>query len=199
MQSSYHNQKGFTLMEIVVATAIFAGTVTLMLDLFGTALKTNRRVQALRQVTQGTRTFTEVLTRQIRNGRIDYQSTNVNCASSNYASANNQSLAIINASEEKICFYYSASDQSVYMSKTSGSATFVEAINPSNFTIKATTFRFIVRPSTNAKPSGPPYPGVQPVVTITAEFMVSLNATETPTTIPYQTTISTDVYDIPHT
>ena len=186
-------------MEIVVATAIFAGTVTLMLDLFTSALRINRRVQGLRQVAQGTRNFTDTLTREIRNGRVDYNSFNNNCLSNNYSSTANQGLGLINFAGEEICFYYvntTQQPQQLILSKRVGSSIIQETINPSNFRIKPDTFRFIVRPTRD--PAAAPYDGIQPMVTIFAEFEVTINSKEPPVLIPYQTTISTDVYDIPH-
>src|SRR6476660_3667458 len=98
------SQRGFTLIEILVSTAIFVVVVAAMLSLFNYTLKINRRVKSLREVAQGTRTFTETLTREIRNGRIDYSSWTDNCTASNYASADNQSLAILTRSGDRLCF-----------------------------------------------------------------------------------------------
>ena len=184
-------------MEVIVATAIFAGTVTLSLGLFTQALKINRRVQALRLVSQNTRNFTEVLVREVRNGRVDYGSANPNCDALNYATANNQSLALIDYAGDQLCFYYKSSDQTLYLSKKTGNTVVEEPINdPVKFKIKSGSFRFIVRPTTD--PTVAPYNETQPLVTILAEFEVPMGAGEQPSTIPYQTTISTDVYDIPN-
>ncbi len=197
MKSLRKNQKGFTLMEIVVATTIFAGTVTLMLGLLTSALRINRRVEGLRQVAQGSRNFTEMLTREIRNGRIDY-STFSNCNPNNYISPSNQTLAISTFAEEKICFYLDPTNQELMMSKVVNGSLLTSSINPQNFKIKPDSFRFIVRPKTNPDTGSAPYNGVQPIVTIYAVFETKLNETELPTQLPYQTSIATDVYDIPH-
>lgn len=188
------SQAGFTLMEIVVSTAIFAVVVSAMLVLFTNTLNINRRVQATRQVSQGTRNFTEMVAREIRNGRVDYASDNANCNSSKYTFDDNQSLAIINKAGERLCFYISASDSSLMVSK--GAVT--EKVNPPHFYIKPSTFHFIIRPKTDPSPgSSGTNPGIQPFVTILAEFYYQGNAGENPLLIPYQTSISTDIYDIP--
>lgn len=195
------NQKGFTLVEIVVATAIFAGTVTLLLGMFTSALRINRKVQGLRQVAQGTRHFTETFTREIRNGRVDYASNDSQCSASNYGSSGNQSLGVVNFAGEEICFYYDNSDGEGLLrmrKRLEGSNTVDDVVNPNNFKIRPETFRFIVRPTTDPAPESPPFNGTQPSVTILAEFEVTVNPSEPPTVIPYQTTISTDIYDIPH-
>jgi prepilin-type N-terminal cleavage/methylation domain-containing protein len=66
------NQQGFTLVEIIVATTIFAIVGTAMTVLFDYTLKINRRTEAMRQATQAVRTFAEGLVKQIRNGQIYY-------------------------------------------------------------------------------------------------------------------------------
>jgi type II secretory pathway pseudopilin PulG len=63
---------GFTLMEIVVSTTIFAFVSVAMMTMFNYTLKINRRSEALRQATQGMRNFVEYLVKEIRNGEIDY-------------------------------------------------------------------------------------------------------------------------------
>ncbi len=195
--SHLNHQGGFTLMEIIVATAIFAGTVTLSLGLFSQALRINRRVQALRLVAQNTRTFTEVLVREIRNGRIDYSSFDSHCDPINYTTGVTQSVGLINFAGDQECLYYDFSAQTLYLSKKSGDNTVQEPINdPLKFKIKPDTFRFVVRPMTD--PTVVPYNETQPLVTILAQFEVPLGAGEQPILIPYQTTISTDVYDIPN-
>lgn len=185
-------QQGFTLAEIVVATTVFAIVVTSILALFNFVLKINRQVQATRQVAQGSRNFTEVLSREIRNGQIDYNSNQ--CDSSSYPKDDNQQLGIVSFNGDKLCFYLDAQTGLLYLERNSGSQFTTEVVNPPNFTIDPSTFRFIVRPTTD--PWGVSNQGVQPMVTVLAQFEVFKGGADE-TIIPYQTTISTDVYDIP--
>jgi prepilin-type N-terminal cleavage/methylation domain-containing protein len=196
-ESKQNSELGFTLMEILVATAIFTVVVSAMLVLFNNTLQINRRVQSLRQVSQGTRNFTEMISREIRNGRIDYASANRNCDSANYTNPENQSLAIINKAGERICFYLQQSDESLYISKDGATDSIVEKINPPNFLVLHKRFRFIVLPQTDPNPGGTQFPGIQPMVTILATFSYQPPSGETAVEIPFQTTISTDIYDIP--
>ena len=121
-------------MEIVVATTIFAGTVTLMLTLFNYTLQINRRVQAMRQVAQGTRNFTETIAREIRNGRIDYDVATMDpaCNPNGYGSIENTSLGLVNVAGEKVCFYFdqnaSPSGGALYISKSGGGETVREVV-----------------------------------------------------------------------
>ena len=79
---------GFTLMEIVVSTTIFAFVSVAMMALFNYTLKINRRSEALRQATQGMRNFVEYLVKEIRNGEIDYAIVNGNTVASGVWPAN---------------------------------------------------------------------------------------------------------------
>ncbi|MCL5774789.1 MAG: hypothetical protein M1333_01090 [Patescibacteria group bacterium] len=79
---------GFTLMEIVVSTTIFAFVSVAMMAMFNYTLKINRRSEALRQATQGMRNFVEYLVKEIRNGEIDYGIVNGNTIASGVWPAN---------------------------------------------------------------------------------------------------------------
>lgn len=193
-----NNQSGFTLVEIIVSTAIFTVVVAALLTLFNSTLSINRRVQAQRQVSQGTRNFTEMIAREIRNGRIDYASENSNCDRNNYKNEDNQSIALINKEGERLCFYLDASERALYVSNDSNESYAPEKINPPYFFINPSTFRFIVRPTVDPDQGpGNSNPGIQPFVTILAEFTFQQSHGQSLVVIPYQTSISTDVYDIP--
>ena len=206
-------QSGFTLIEVIVSTAIFVLVVAAMLTLFDYTLKVNRRVQALREVAQGTRTFAETLTREIRNGRIDYDAGTwaVECDAENYtedsATAFHKSLALISRAGDKLCFYFDTNgtpavdtDDSFKLKKQTPNGTITATVfQSSRFRVVPSTFRFIVVPETDPKvDGGSGYPGLQPYVTIIAQFEMNINDITGPTKLNYQTTISTDVYDIPH-
>lgn len=202
-QSTKHNKSsGFTLIEIIVATAIFVTVITVILALFNYVLQINRRVQAIRQVAQGSRAFTEILSREIRNGRIDYSQTTGNCNASNYTNFVNQSLAIITADGTQSCIYLVDGASQGYPGygylyierRNQGGVVSQELVNPPNFSIDPTTFRFMVRPTTN--PFATPAPGVQPTVSIMAQFIIFPGQPDEQI-IPYQTSISSDVYNIP--
>ncbi|MEZ4180633.1 MAG: type II secretion system protein [Candidatus Doudnabacteria bacterium] len=190
---------GFTLIEIIVATTIFVITVSAILVLFGFVLRTNREVQINRKAAQSIRNFTEVLAREIRNGKIYYGTAGTDCATGNYSQSTNQTLAILTVDGDLLCFSLRtvSSQGQMNLQKITTTGTLEEVINSSSMYIKPGTFRFIIQPETDPyTQSGGLYPGIQPMVTIAAEFVVEEGNSSV--TIPYQTSISSDVYDIPN-
>ncbi len=131
---------GFTLMEIMVATVIFAMVTVSLLSLFNYVLKINRRSEALRQASQGMRSFMEFLVKEVRNGQIDYYASGgvytngvgtgpcvppISAGSavpspgpSTYYFKENK-LGIINTDNVQECFYYAKNDN-----------TYVDAASP---------------------------------------------------------------------
>jgi GxxExxY protein len=132
-------EKGFTLMEIMVASTIFVIVAVALLSLFNYVLKINRRADALRQASQSTRNFVESLVKEIRNGQVDYfvngdqfYGNNINhgipqapChppgnpgdAVTNVPTYQTKSnwLGIINTDNVEECFYYAKADGHTYV------------------------------------------------------------------------------------
>lgn len=150
---------GFTLMEIMVATVIFAIVAVAMLSLFNYVLKINRRGEALRQASQASRDFVEFLVKEIRNGQIDYYIANAKyqpsikpgsspCAApgtagdsvplsdvpSTYYSKENR-LGIINTDNIQECFYYGKDDGSYVDSVPVGQPSTFSAQAGHNYTL----------------------------------------------------------------
>jgi prepilin-type N-terminal cleavage/methylation domain-containing protein len=189
-----NNNSGFTLVEVLVSTALFVTVVSAMLGLFNYTLKINRRVQALREVVQGTRTFAETITREIRNGRIDYDSWSYECNVEKYSTRGNTSLGLISKSGDRLCFFFS--NDKMYLTKQTPSGESTSPIfDSANFTVVPGTFHFTISPTKdpNTAVNGQ-FPKLQPMVTIAGQFLIN-NGAGNSTTINYQTTISTDVYD----
>jgi hypothetical protein len=202
-------------------------------------LKINRRSEALRQASQGSRDFVEFLVKEIRNGQIDYFTTggfyNASGVGSSpcapigasgalekstdpvtYAQKENR-LGIINTDNVEECFYLgdsnnnyvgaginSATGGTLLMQKVgvkgSSGATTVEVLNPPNF--KINQLMFLIRPQCDPYTSSPctaygGYPDTQPLVVMMIQFTVQLPTGEQ-TQIYYQTSVSSNKYDIPH-
>src|SRR3989344_331831 len=170
---------GFTLMEIIVATAIFVVVSGAMMTLFNYMLKINRRSEALRQATQGSRDFVEFLVKEIRNGQISYglvdpggsaQSTTLPTpcvipvvGSSTYTSKDNK-LGLVNISGEEECVYYADANGNpvanltyatpggqIMLAKSTGAR---ESINPPNYSVE--NLMFLVRPTCDPYTIKPP-------------------------------------------
>jgi type II secretory pathway pseudopilin PulG len=180
--------------EIIIATAIFTTVVAGILVLFNSVLQINRRVQATRQLAQASRNFTEALSREVRNGRIDYSDDEVNCNTSydeeGYTAR--RSLAITSYNGEKLCFYVDLSNNMV-LKRITNAGTITENINPDNVDVDYGITSFQVRPTFD------PYTiagsSIQPMVTVLVHFTVN-KGTEFEKTLYYQSSISTDIYDI---
>jgi type II secretory pathway pseudopilin PulG len=226
------NGAGFTLMEIVVATTIFALVGTAMMGLFNYTLKINRRTEALRQATQGMRTFVEGLVKQVRNGQVYYGLDNsfspptpavdnstvcgAGAAYNRYYQDKENRLRITDTDGADVCFYLANSlgayvnagnfsGSQLIMEKNVGSGYVKQVLSPSNFYVD--NLVFFVRPvcdpynhcdaaSGNIYSPGQP-PKIQPSVSIFLKLRVLLATGET-VRINYQTSVSSNKYDIPN-
>ncbi|MBI2552537.1 prepilin-type N-terminal cleavage/methylation domain-containing protein [Candidatus Uhrbacteria bacterium] len=67
-----HSNRGFTLMEMLVALTLFSVVVTVTTDLFFTFQRTSRRTENLESVVASGRLMMEQIAREARQGTIDY-------------------------------------------------------------------------------------------------------------------------------
>ena len=68
------SRSGFTLIEAVVATAVFAFVVSSVMGVYLSTFQIDRKTRAQRAITQNARFILEYLAKEIRNGNIDYAS-----------------------------------------------------------------------------------------------------------------------------
>ena len=231
-QKNLQTEAGFTLMEIVVATTIFAIVVSALMGLFDYTLKINRKAEALRQATQGMRNFVEFVAKEVRNGRIDYSvgsdanhtiqaaitpcpaptpigaaynnTQNIYGKSGNSGGADN-ALGIVTTEGDRECFYL-ADNSGTWIGNNGNAADFsganlmvkknnnsAQQLNPPNFTVK--NVLFYVRPLKDPY-TFPNSPKIQPLVMMQFLFVVKLPSGDT-VPIYYQSTVSSDKYDIP--
>lgn len=208
--SMLRDRQGFTLMEVVVSVSIFAGTITVMLSLFNTTLQIYRKVEAQRQVAQSVRTSMEFLVKEIRNGQVDYNvrdgltiTTPVSgCDTKQPAVLGDNSylqtedrIQLINVDGERECVYLSGTNLLV---RKDGQTT-ASQLNPPNVALNM--FKLYIRPRRDPYTDstggfGTPLVETQPAVTILAIASVTLPTGEV-RTIPYQTSVTTYLYDIP--
>lgn len=240
----HDNQAGFTLVELIVAMSVFIVAFLVILDVFSTTLRVNRRSEGLVRASQSMRAFTESLVKEIRNSKIDYNHdypvtgralwTSGECnktaldgsgnAAAVYDTQGSFRLGLVkrltDGSFELSCYYLSDSSGNIKSTKVfpdanakyitlerqiNGGSVFKQLLNqPSdNFTVEYLYFYvFPTRtPYALARYDGgsESYAGIQPSVTIVARFKVKLPGMTDAEAIyiPYQTTVSSDVYDIP--
>jgi len=217
-------QAGFTLMEIMVATVIFAVIAVETLALFNYVLKINRRAEALRQAAQGVRDFVEFVVKEVRNGQIDYYVGNGTVytpgigpcvppgvvgapatGAATYSLQENR-LGIINTDNIQECFYYGDSSgtwmgggnftggSNLVLQKNGVSG--AQILNPPNFHVD--NLMFYIRPLKDPYTTTGGLAKVQPFVTIIIKFVVTLPTGEQ-VPIYYQTSVSSNKYDIPNT
>src|SRR6185369_10847974 len=98
-----NKQRGFTLIEAVVATGLFAFVVSSVIGVYLSAIKIDRKTRAERAVIQNARYITEFLAKEVRNGSIDYSGAN-NCI------LNATTLCIINQASDKEKFFQNGID-----------------------------------------------------------------------------------------
>lgn len=220
------NSAGFTLMEIVVATTIFAVVATAMMSLLNYTLKINRRTETFRQATQGMRTFVEGFVKQIRDGRIYYGvdgSTEAGDISGvcpagdlndRYYSSKENKIRLINTEGEDMCIYLADnagnyvgsnnfSGSKVVVEKNSSGVNLKQVLNPENFIIEnmALFIRPVCDPYSDCDETNVYNPPgdpirIQPVAALFLKFKISLPTGEL-LQMYYQTSISNNKYDIP--
>lgn len=217
-----------------MASTVFAIVVASLMALFNYVLKINRRTEALRQATQGMRSVVEFLTKEIRNGQIDYSvaggkvvnsifpcpqpalysppAYNRNTAGNNvygqFNTGDDNRLGIVTVDGDRECiFYATATGTPIDVNDSSGSAFHsgtqlmiakndqpAQSINPANFVVKQALFR--VRPLEDPYTTAGYSPKIQPSVSMYFEFVAVLPTGEQ-FPIYYQTTVSSDKYDVP--
>jgi prepilin-type N-terminal cleavage/methylation domain-containing protein len=216
---------GFTLMEIVVATTIFASAVTLMLTLFNQTLQIYRKTEGIRQATQSVRATLEFIVKEVRNGTIDYnQDRNGAFLSSvglcknpidpNIAlvydpsglidSTQDKKLAYIsvkNVDNERECIYWQQdANLDEYDAENNNIYIKKEKLGlASASSLNPPNVKFVNVKFIVSPPEDPyanPIQQIQPFVTILAIAKVKLPTGEI-FTLPYQTSVSTYAYDIP--
>lgn len=176
-------QKGFTLIEAVVATSVFAFVISAVLGVYISVTQLDSKTRAQRAVTQNARYVMEYLAKEIRNGQIDFDS---------YPSGNtsgvDQDLYIINQAGEAEHFYLNGNN--IVLSKIAGTT------NLNSSSIIVTRFKTLVSPSTTPfTVSATPTVNEQPRVTIILEMASNYgNRANDQASISIQTTFAVRNY-----
>lgn len=178
--SVFRDHKGFTLIEAVVATAVFAFVIVSVLGVYLATLQLDSRTRAQRAVTQNARFIMEYLAKEVRNGRVDYG------AYSGGNASNINELFIRNQLDESERIFIS--NQNLILAKGGDST------NLNSSEVKVSDVKFIVsplvEPYTPAKNAN-----VQPHVTVIMKLSANLgNRQQDQSAINLQSTFSTRYY-----
>lgn len=149
------SQKGFTLIEAVVSSAVFAFVVVSMLGVYTSTLRLDSRTRADRAVQENTRFIMEYLARLIRNGSVNY-------ASYPGGNANNTAtnLWVLNQANELEHIYLEGTDLKLEKSA-------ITNLNSSG--VKVTGLQFLASPSLNPLTSAK-LANRQPSITVILEL-----------------------------
>jgi type II secretory pathway pseudopilin PulG len=187
-------QAGFTLIEAVVASALFAFTVSSILGVYLSTIKINRRTDVIRTASENARFITEYLSREIKNGQMDYNGP-VTSPCTAIPAASSNSLAIINIDGDQICFYLgddlaniSSAGRNLWVEKNNLPA---YKINSGN--VQVLNLIFYSNPAFNPYTSGST---IQPRVTFTANIK-STSGTQDNIVIPIENSVTIPAYDVP--
>lgn len=158
MSKFLSKQKGFTLIEAVVATAVFAFIITAILGVYIAISQLDTKTRAQRAVAQNARYITEFIAKEVRNGKIDYASY-----PSQSAHTIESDLYIINQAGEQERFRLNG--QNIQLIKAAGTS------NLNSSSVKVNKFRVLVAPNTNPfTTTRPPTVNEQPRATIILEL-----------------------------
>jgi len=182
-------QKGFTLVEAVVATALFAVVTSSIMGVYLYTIKINRRTDAIRAATENARFISEFLSKEIRNGQIDYGLSGAVPAPCGVLPISGSQLAVLNIDGDHECFYLSGSN--ILVAKSAGGS-LLNPVQLNDSRVKVLNLNFSVAPLCNPYLSGAQ---TSPQVTINAQVQ-STTSNQDIITIPIQTTISIPKYDI---
>ncbi|MBX4187901.1 MAG: prepilin-type N-terminal cleavage/methylation domain-containing protein [Candidatus Doudnabacteria bacterium] len=131
MKIRSHKQKGFTIIEAIVAASVFAIAIVSSLGVYIATLQLDQKSRAERDVLQNGRFIMEYLSKEIRNGSIDYANTTSSV------------LSIRNQQDEILTFFYSPSSKSLQFTRDGSGTT----LNSGN--VKVSNFQFILNPTTD--------------------------------------------------
>ncbi len=188
-------QQGFTLIEALVATFLFAIVISSVIGIYLTTLRINRRANAIRTASENARFLTELISKEVRNGKIDYNDSCNGLSFGSGTSPYNQ-LQVINVDNDKVCFYQNGTD--LYYTKNSLPAGGTK-INDTNTSIL--NFKVFVTPDFNPYcqdyPTCSIIPGsaVEPRITIVGTVRSNADP-QNIIDLPFQTSISIPAYDI---
>lgn len=174
---------GFTLIEALVATTLFAVTMASIVGVYLSVQRLNQTSAAVQTLQENGRFLIENLTKMIRNGEIDYAryGGGVDQPSDNF-------LDIVDEDGLPVEIRYTPPAELVIDRGALGSSSYLG----NEVTVK--NFKVYIWPQTNPFPKTVSSPKHQPTITIYFNLESNINARDK-ISMPFQTTIATRQYD----
>jgi len=184
------NESGFTLMEMLIAVAVFSVVITVSLDLYFVAQKAQHKTTAIQRVQSDARYSIEAMAREIRTDKIDYSMAIGNPSSSlSLVDVDGQSIVFRKIDDETIA---GCSLVPCIGLKVGSSGSWLK-LTPEK--IKVIDLKFFIYPTTDPFATG--VIGEQPRVTILLTVQNQPSATvadQDARSITLQTTVSSRYY-----
>jgi len=190
---SINKQKGFTLLEMLVVSAIFVMTMTAMVSIFVQTNRAQKRLANSEKLQADTRYVVELIAREVRNNKVDYDfytsgGDDLTAQPLNY-------LALKNTDDESIRFHFTNNKIEIcrYVSEVINCEldTYYD-VTPED--ISVTSMKFFVTPDTNPFVLYGAEDNDQPLVTVALTTQSLTADLDTPEWIRYQTAISSRYY-----
>jgi prepilin-type N-terminal cleavage/methylation domain-containing protein len=171
-------EKGFTLIEAIVATAVFAFVLSSIIGVYISVIKLDRKTRSQRAVTQNARFILDFLAKEVSNGRIYYAGYPGGVA--------NSTLSVQNQSNETEYFFISGTN--IVMQK--GSST----TNLNSTGVRVTKLQFLVSPTQDPYTSAR-LANIQPHATVVLELTSNYGSNPGDVVkLDLQTTLSSRAY-----
>jgi Tfp pilus assembly protein PilW len=181
---------GFTLVEAIVAAAVFAFVVVSLLGVYESTLRLDSRSRAQRAVSDNARFIMEYLAKEVRNGHIDYNASGCGGVVTSVTD-----LCLVNQNNE---------NEHIYAANVSGLASSQgtdlkinkdgDVTNLNSTSVRITKLKFKVSPSNDPLTSSSKAAGFneQPHVTVIMELTAL--STRDPVKLDVQSTFSENYY-----
>jgi len=163
MKNKIKNQKGFSLMEVLVSTSIFVIISLASMSIYIAVLRASQETKAMTRIQQESQLIIETLTKKIKTSRVDYDYVGYVGGIDNI---NGEiELALIDSLDDE--YVFTATDNSLTIAVNGGEGISIPASN-----VNIESLKFFINPTTNPFSLDAP-PSSQPYVTLVMEISSS--------------------------
>lgn len=176
---------GFTLIEAMISTAVFALAMVSIMGIYGSMQRLNQRSAAVQAITQNARFVHEDLTKLVANGSVDY----ARYTSGTIAQPSATELLVLDREGTQVRVYQSGN--SLNIQKGPPGSTNISTLTGSDVVVL--DFKVFITPATNPFPTGAGTPKEQPTVGIFLDLQANTSARDQ-VHQSFQTSIATRQY-----